>query len=296
MKIYLADLNIPVFREYKKRLPENKIHVLRAYGCRSKDDQLFRTVYKDDCAGLDYDSGAFSLNNSQEISREDISFRGYLDYVKAYHSSYERIYNFDCDFGDEGFDTNIYYQKRMEDDGLEPVPVVHSINNNDEIDYYIQEGYETVALGSPQITDFGTLAYVMGKFKGTRIKIHLFGNTDFEFLTSFPIYSCDSSNWAQRSRFGEVMWWNPHKVGINKSDSVYIEEYTPPRENVKPLSEYEFKDEFLQYLNDELDLSEDDLLGVDGTLYKQLANVHYYLKREEEVNRIQKMKGFWTAE
>ena len=182
----------------------------------------------------------------------------------------------------------------MEDAGLAPVPVVHSIYN-DEINYYIENGYKTVALGSTQITDFGTLAYVMEKFKGTKIKIHLFGNANFEFLTSFPIYSCDASTWIMAGIFGDIKWWNPH-IGQYKTDYVYLEELLPPKPNAKLLSEYEYRKELNQYLSEELGVTENDLLGPDGPYFKQIVNLHYYLKFEEVINQIHRQKGFWTAE
>ena len=291
MRIFQASLSSRIFKRYKKLYPNRKIHVLRSYGNRDNDDQLFRTILRKQCSGLDLDSGAFSLNNRQQGSGPDINFNGYMQYAKTYESNYDRIYNYDCDFGDEGFDTNIYYQKRMEDAGLKPVPVVHSIYN-DEIEHYIENGYKTVALGSTQITDFGTLAYVVGKFKGTKIKLHLFGNANFEFLTSFPIYSCDASTWAMAGKFGDIKWWNPNKMTPNKTDKIYIEEYIPYRPNVKLLSEYEYRHELLEYLYVELGVTENDLLGPDGTYFKQIVNLHYYLKFEEVINQIHRQKGF----
>jgi hypothetical protein len=295
MRIDQSSLLAKVFKGYKPLKPDKEIHVLRSYGNRDKDDHLFRTILRDQCSSLDLDSGAYSLNNSQQGSGLDITFDGYLYYAKTYESNYDRIYNFDCDFGDEGFDTNIFYQKRMEDAGLAPVPVVHSIYN-DEIEYYIESGYKTVALGSTQITDFGTLAYVMEKFKGTKIKIHLFGSADFEYLTSFPIYSCDASTWIMAGIFGDIIWWNPQKGGQNKKDYVYLEELLPPKPNAKLLSKYEYREELNQYLDQELGITENDLLGPDGSYFKGIVNLHYYLKLEEIVNQIHRQKGFWTAE
>ena len=296
MRIDESSLSPRVFEGYKAVKPDKEVHVLRSYGTRSQDDHLFRTILRDQCASLDFDSGAFSDNNRQPGSGPVINFNGYLEYVKAYGHFYDRIYNFDCDFGDEGFDTNIFYQKRMEDAGLKPVPVVHSIFNDDEIEYYIESGYKTVALGSPQITDFGTLAYVMDKFKGTKIKIHLFGCTDFEYLTSFPIYSCDASTWIMAGIFGDIIWWNSKKGGQNKKDYVYLEEVLPPKPNAKPLSEYEYREELNQYLDGELGINENDLLGPDGSYFKGIVNLHYYVKLEEVINQIHRKKGFWTAE
>jgi len=295
MRIDQSSLSSKVFKGYKALKPDKEIHVLRSYGNRDKDDHIFRQILKDQCASLDFDSGAFSINNREQGSGTDITFDDYLYYAKIYESYYGRIYNFDCDFSDEGFDTNIYYQKRMEKAGLTPVPVVHSIYN-DEIEYYIESGYKTVALGSKQITDFGTLAYVVNKFKGTAIKIHLFGSTNFEYLSSFPIYSCDASTWAMTGKFGDIKWWNPNKMASNQTDKIYIEEYIPPRPNVKLLSEYEYRQELLEYLYSELGVTEDDLLGPDGTYFKQIVNLHYYLKLEEVVNQIHRQKGFLTAE
>jgi hypothetical protein len=40
----------------------------------------------------------------------------------------------------------------------------------------------------------------------------------------------------------------------------------------------------------------DDLLGIDGALYKQLVNIHHYLNLQDKVNDIHREKGFWTAE
>jgi len=292
MRIYNAALNIKVLLSYRKLYPKRIIYVLRSYANRNKEDQLFRTIHRKKCSKLDLDSGTYSLNNKTDSS---ITFNGYLGYSKRYGQYYDRIYNFDCDFSDEGFDTNIYYQKRMEDAGLNPVPVVHSIHNH-EVDYYIKQGYETVALGSPQITDFGTLSYIMNKFKGTKIKVHLFGNTSFEFLAYFPIYSCDSSVWAQAARFGEIVWWNPNKKGQNKTERIYIEEYMSHDSKANPISSYLHRAELLKYLYEEIGVTESDLLGYDGTLFKQLVNVHHYLRLEEIINQIHREKGFWTAE
>ena len=302
MRIYHAALNVKVLNMYKRIYPKRKVHVLRAFSHHNDDDRLLRDVHRSKCESLDLDSGTFYLYNSGRYpnlfdtsSSHSVSFNRYLEYLRYFREHYDRMYNFDCDFGDEGFESNIFYQKRLEDAGFNPVPVVHSIHS-DEIDYYIEEGYEEIALGSPQITDFGTLNYVMYKFKETKRKVHLFGKTKFDFLINFPIYSCDSSVWVQAARFGEFTWWNPWKEGPNKTDRVYLEEYFQEKPKGKSISRYSRKAELLAYLKDELGVTMNDLLGPDGTYFKQLANLHHYLKLEDIVNEIHREKGFWTAE
>jgi hypothetical protein len=302
MRIYHAAVNLRVLLAYKKLYPQRDVHVLRAFSHRNEDDRLLRSLHRSKCASLDFDSGTFYLYNNEgfpqelaDLPRNEVTFNTYLNYLQHYRDRYDRIYNFDCDFSDEGFDTNIYYQKRLEEAGLDPIPVVHSIHG-DEIDYYIERGYEDVALGSPQITNFGTLSYVMFKFKGTKTRVHLFGNTNFDFLTSFPIYSCDSSVWAQAARFGQIAWWNRAKPSLNKTDRVYIEEYYQETPKPNSLSTYRYKSELLEYLDRELKITVNDLLGPDGSLFKQLANLHHYLKLQDIINGIHRKKGFWTAE
>jgi len=302
MRINPAALNTQVSTAYNKLLPDRPLYALRAFSHRNNDDQLLRTTHRSQLASLDWDSGTYYMHNDdgfplefEDMPRKRVTFNGYLNYLECFRDHYDRIYNFDCDFSDDGFDTNIYYQKRLEDAGFDPVPVIHSIHGY-EIDYYIDQGYEDVALGSPQITNFGTLSYVMNKFKGTKIRIHLFGNTKFDFLTNFPIYSCDSSVWAQAARFGEVAWWNPWKPGPNKTDRVYIEEYYQEKPKRNSISTYRHKIELLEYLDRELGITMNDLLGLEGSLYKQLVNIHHYLNLQDIVNHIHREKGFWTAE
>ena len=291
MKIYNASLSIKVLKKFNKRFPNKKINVLRSYGLRNKDDALFRTKYRNKCSSLIEDSGTYSANNREPGTGPSITFNGYLKYIKRNGKSYDWYFNYDIDFNNHGFDTNIYYQKRMEDAGLNPVPVVHSIYGY-EIDHYVKSGYKVVALGSSQITNLDILRYAMDKFKGTGIKIHLFGNTTFEFLTSFPIYSCDSTSWANTGRFGDIKYWNPKKQGLNKTDRFNLEEYSPPRENVTLLSEYKYREELYEYLHETLGVTKMDLFGPEGTYYKQLVNLYYFVQLEEIVNDIHQAKSF----
>jgi len=295
MRLYNAGLNIKTLMKYNGRFPNKKINVLRSYGIRNKEDSKFRTTHRSKCLSLIEDSGTFSANNRKPGTGLPITFNGYLDYIIRNGKSYDWYFNYDIDFSDDGFDTNLYYQKRMEDVGLNPVPVVHSIYGY-EIDYYIKSGYKVVALGSSQITNLDILRYAMDKFKGSGIKVHLFGNTTFEFLTSFPIYSCDSTSWANTGRFGDIKYWNPKKQGLNKTDRFNLEEYSPPRENVTLLSEYKYREELYEYLYETLGVTEMDLLGYEGTYYKQFVNLHYFVQLEEIVNDIHRTNGFWTAE
>jgi hypothetical protein len=89
------------------------------------------------------------LNHSTQPSPR-ISFSNYKRHVVLFGGQYDHYFNFDADFNDDAFESNLGYQLDMEREGLNPIPVIHDIFGR-EIDYYIQRGYQRVALGSKQI-------------------------------------------------------------------------------------------------------------------------------------------------
>ena len=76
-----------------------------------------------------------------------------------------------------------------------------------------------------------------------------------------------------------------------------MEEYLNPDKNHKiTYSNYEYRKELDEYLYQTLGVTENDLLGLEGSYYKQLVVLHYFVQLEEIVNRIHLDNGFWTAE
>ena len=179
----------------------------------------------------------------------------------------------------------------MEEAGLKPIPVIHEIVG-DEIQYYIDEGYQKVAIGSSQITDFETLYYVVKKFEGTNVKLHLFGTVKYHLIAYLPIHSCDTSSWVYTGQYGYIRYYNKHK---GKTDKIYLDEYMHPDKKHKiHYSSYEFRYELDRYWDEELNIGYEHLLGNAGTFYKQLVNLHYLVQLEERVNQMHKDYGFRT--
>ena len=296
MKLYHASLTLKVFLKYHKLFPEKKLHALRTFGDLNHEMKAFCKTHRDKIGSLILDSGTWTLNNAKADLKHRLTCPNYINYLMEFKDHFDFYFNFDSDFlGDEN-DTNYQNQILLEEQGLKPVPVVHDIEG-DEIEHYIDRGYPIVALGSSQIKNVDTLDSVMNKFKGTDTKIHLFGNARFKFISNFPIYSCDSTAWAQRGKWGFIYYWNPENDGIDKMDKIYMEEYLDVNKKHKfTYSSYEFREELDKYLYKTLGVTEGDLLGPNGAYYKQLVNLHYYVQLEEIINQIHREKGFWTAE
>ena len=294
MRIYLADFSLDVLLKYHELYPERRLNVLRSFGTPSKDTEGFLRTHRDKIGSLILDSGTWTLNNRKTTGGMKITLEGYKNYAQDFGNYFDFYFNFDSNFTDEGFGTNISNQVYLEDAGLRPVPVIHDIYG-DEIPHYIERKYPLVALGSAQITDIYSLQMVVDRLQRAGIQIHLFGNTTFEFLSSLPIYSCDSTSWAKTAAFGEIKYWNPRKTGKNKTDEIHLEEYLnalAKKATEKTISRYPFRKELEEYLDKELGISGDDLYK--NKFYQWLVNTHYYVELEERITLIHQQKGFNT--
>jgi hypothetical protein len=296
MKIYLASLNLYALEKCVELLRKKKTkpNVLRSFGIVDAESSAFIKDHRDSIGSLALDSGTWTLNNAK-YRPPHLTFENYMDYVKEVKSELDFYVNFDSNFTDEGYVTNIQNLKEMEERELEPVPVVHDIWA-EEIDLYIDEGYRRIALGSSQIRDLETMEYVINKFQGTGIKIHLFGKSGFDFMANFPIDSCDTADWAHAGSFGHILYWNPRRSEINKGDQIYTEERTQkPGEKKVTFSNYEFREDLDKYLYNTFGyVYEKDILGPEGSYVKMVINAFYYLQLEDEINKIHKRKGFKT--
>ncbi len=297
MKINHASLITKVLLRYSKLFPDKRLNVLRTFGNLSHEMMDFCKTHRGIIDGLILDSGTWTLNNAVSELKNRITLSNYINYFEMFGNYFDFYFNFDSDFIGDADETNYINQVMLEGRGLTPVPVVHDIEG-DEIKHYTDKGcekYPIVAIGSTQMKRVSTLDYVMSQFEGTGIKIHLFGKCKFELLANFPIYSCDTTAWSHRGQYGFIYYWNPNKEGVDKTDKIYMEEYLKVgKEHKITYSNYEYRYELDKYLFDELGVTESDLLGSDGSFYKQIVNLHYYVQLEEIVNQIHQQKGFNT--
>ena len=286
-------MSLEVLLKYHKLFPQRKLNVLRSFGMLDNQNYDYILKHKDKVGSLILDSGTWSLNNAKMPS-PGTNLSNYIRFVTLFGSYFDFYFNFDSDFSNSGFGNNLGDLLEMKKAGLDPVPVVHDIFGS-EIGYYIKNGYKRVALGSKQITTLDDLEYAMNKFQGTGIKIHLFGNARFDFLTKFPIYSADTGEWVHMGKYGHILYWNPKKEEVNKTDKIYLEEYLQRLDKKKvTLSNYEFREDLEKYLDETLGITYRDLLSPGNAYTKMLVNTHYYAQLEDAINRIHQQNGFRT--
>jgi len=308
MRIYQASMDLKMLKAYYKRFPGQKINVLRSFGVRDKEDHHFRKTHRDKCNSLILDSGTFTKfnrktknpkpNKTKQI--KPITLPAYMSYLKRHGSKYDWYFNFDeCfidEFEDQCFEQNLDIQYQLERKGFKPIPVIHDIYG-DEVDLYIDEGYEMVAVGFPQLDDFYVLYHLMERFKGEKIKIHLFGTSKWEYLADYPIFSSDTTSWAKIGGYGNLFYWNPHKKDPDKREKIYLEDYYESgRKKENCFTTHPHRREIEEYLDQELGFTYEDLMDTGGINCRILVNMHFFVEYEKRINAVQKKKGFFTAE
>jgi hypothetical protein len=137
------------------------------------------------------DSGAFSAwNIGKNIS--PIDYMQFIDENKQYIGKYIAL---DV-VGDPDL-TRMYYEI-MRYKGYAPVPVFHYGDDLSYLDYYVEKGETTIALGgSAKMRSKPTVAAwcsdVIGKYPG--IDFHLLGSSSRQITDHCDLASCDSSTW-----------------------------------------------------------------------------------------------------
>jgi hypothetical protein len=294
MRIFHSSLNLRTFLHYYRLYPDKKLNVLKSYAMLDSDFSSFCKTHRDKIDMLALDSGAWSYNNAQASIPHLSTITPYRDYLQSFGHYFDLYFNLDRVFDDDVDELNYQNQLQLENAGLHPIPVVHD-PMGDEIDFYIDHGYETIALGSKQNGNRKVLSHAFEKFSRADTNVHLFGNMKFSSLTDFPVWSCDTTAWAQRGKWGLLYYWNENNPGLDKTDKIYLEEQLSAAHKHKHYySSYEFRSELDQYLNEELKISPTDFYGIDGEFYKRIANLHFYVKLEERINEIHRSKGFNT--
>lgn len=110
-------------------------------------------------------------------------------------------------------------QRRLEDRGLDPMPVFHTGEPWSWLEKYLEEGYTYIALGkllgNPWSKLRPWLQQAFRMVEGTAV-LHGFGLTAWPAMREFPFYSVDSSSWTSPYRWGTLTlfdngrWANVH--------------------------------------------------------------------------------------
>jgi hypothetical protein len=237
--------------------------LLLSYGLmRSMKSNLKRFLEVPDKYEIFLDSGAFQvLSLGSEVTLEE-----YAAFINEY--GFKLYANLDV-IGDA--QRTLENQEKMEDMGLEPVPVFHIGEDVSFLDYYLDR-YSYIALGG--IVKRGSQVYNRNFLKRCfwrikehwPIKIHGFGVTDQTAMETFPFYSTDSASAVVSAAFGRIIEFRRRKLSFGRQRQIETGSRHP-------------------HLVDNLVLS--GSRGRDRTVHNLLV----YLEFEEYITKLWEKKG-----
>lgn len=277
MRIYLARLTYPILIAYRKIRPDAEINVLLSFAQQGQGNwPLMKETHSNSVV---LDSGAYTY--SQDAQHNHLNtMEAYKLYLKSYAHYFDFYFTYDHDFSRDSFETNRECQLELEEAGFTPVPVIHNCQNAEEMAYYTSSDYDLVAIGSSEIRDAPTaqLHQIVQGIAQKGIKVHLLGCTKYETLAGSGASSCDSTTWAQMATRGVVLYWNPHKVGQDKTDKIFCLDSPDHRRKRNHYLKYRFANQFGMYLNNTLSLTVHDLVGPGRRerMNRFLVNIDYF--------------------
>ncbi len=294
MKIYLSSMKVNDLIKLSEINPAYKPNVLLTY-YGLNDPEQFTKVHRDKINSLILDCGAYSLvkkgfKGAVYKEAAEQLFAGFKGYASVTQDDYDMLFSMDDRFDHESFDHNIDRLIDLEDNGVRVVPVVHNLDNH-EIDYYLNRGHKTIAIGQckkQNRKDLEVLFNAVEKiYSKDGVKTHILGMTSPNLIMHVPAYSCDSTSWEKYAERGKILYWNSKEPKLDKTHTLYVPKYekTKYKKGEYGLATYEYRSDFYEHINAKLGYVEDDFF-VDGFVEPRImANILYFLELEELITK-----------
>ena len=154
-------------------------------------------------AGLRKASGKWNVRDVDSL--RDAVIKSYADYVKVNTKKWDWYVNFDyvreCE--------KIYaMQKKLEGQGIKPVPVFHGDQSTEWLERYCKEGHKLVCIGTVSgrkkyIRMYYDRCFDMAEKYG--VLLHGLAVTSLSLMYGYDWYSVDSATWAKVAAYGCIL-------------------------------------------------------------------------------------------
>lgn len=307
MRVYLAALKQNYFEEFMRHFPNRKLNVLISYNSSFKDIRkcyFCKSHVRDKINSLIIDAGTYTQYRKRQstglltlTSPEDGKNVTFDKYVKFLDSLEEKdklpdhYVNYDIDFrsGEKAFNINKGYLEKLNDNGFDPIPVIHDLDRDTEYLLKDSNKYPIIGVGSSnklvgldginninekERIEFEKLQTVISQIYNSGRMIHYLGKTVYD-LADYPVASCDSATWVISVASGYVLYWNENYPENDKTQKIFInkDEYNEKHSD-------EEKDDFEKYvkkLNDEseIEIQFDDIFDIDE-IASYVLSIYYF--------------------
>lgn len=293
MRIYLSGFSTRELEEYVRCIPQAKLNILLSYGLKTGDYRNFLDKNHKNIDSLILDSGAFTANFTKNKENLKFTFEGYKSFCLKYKDRYDFAFNYDIDFDKNNFSTNYMYLKRLREEGINVVPVIHDYTE-EESDIYIKDNYEIIAIGySDTEKNEENIRLVSNKLYSNGRKVHALGVSSYSWLANSPIHFADSSSWAKYPAYGFMPFWNLSLPDDDKTHKLKFEDYTNSKLTKYQYNKYQYKHDLEKYLKERFGYEYIDLYS-SKTIKRKIVSIDYYIKLQEAVTAKHKSLGFNT--
>lgn len=174
------------------------------------------TRYRGIIGSLYLDSGAYSVSTG----KSKINVSEFLKYITRYGNLFDAVFTLDDAFDDPEHNlfNQLYLEKGLPKSVKVPIPVVHDAENPfKELEMYAELGHDYIAIGSNKKLKDQVFEKIKKKYPN--LKIHMFGNLDTKMLKKHKPYSADSAGYANKTKHGEIVFWDPDE---KKEYKIYV--------------------------------------------------------------------------
>lgn len=189
------------------------------------------------------DSGAFSVFKGKKT----IDIDAYVSFVKE--NSVKLTVNLDV-LGDG--EKSLGNWQYILSKGVKVMPVYHFNDDISQLYTYV-EGTDYVGLSATSMVAQNQMRIYLDKIFSIYPdhKFHLFGCTSIPILTTYPVYSCDSTSWQNGTRMGWVITrYGNYFLNKNKKDiPLDVEKFLRDKYNLGILNDYETTAKFGEAIN-----------------------------------------------
>ena len=212
MNIFQSSLSVKTFELINEYLPRTKVNLLRSFALDDNQTFYILSNFAHLINNFILDSGVWSKN--QNPSKYNHTVGNYQDFLLSHSDKITTYFNYDEDFKlkkkDIFGDKNWENQKILEDAGLHPIPVLHTLKQS-EINYIVENKnkYPFVAIGSNAIS-LTTFRSTVSALHKADIKVHAFKIGSSRSLIGLEAWSSDCSSHARWTSAGRCVILDCH--------------------------------------------------------------------------------------
>lgn len=283
MKIYISSATPQILKALVHHCPDHRFNFMFSFASITKSHVKALQENSSIVSSTMLDSGAYTLNFGKGEKRH-IRLLPYMDYLETHQALFDVYFNFDALFFAIGFENNHRNLNLIESCDLYPTPVIHDYKDYyGEVSFYKKSMHPIISLGWSAIKTNPNLIRLTKEFQQAGKQVHLLGRSTYNLLSKSGAECCDSSSWARYAQFGNVVFWRESKIGPDKTELIYCGKRRQPKIT---FANYQYVKELDAFLWSKARLRAIDLVGEKQYLNRQIANVLYYHKLEEEITKL----------